>query len=82
MCPEKPVPADIPSGKLGAICQDLVFPSFQSFGEGKHGKHGNRYLSSLLLHQPSGGRNIPIPIPIPVQQFYFDCVRCQCPENV
>ena len=38
MCPEKPVPADIPSGKLGSICQDMVFPSLQSCGEGKHGE--------------------------------------------
>ena len=36
MYPEKPVPADIPSGKLGAISQDLLFPSLQSCWEGKH----------------------------------------------
>ena len=84
MCPEKPVPADIPSGKLGAICQDLVFPTSQSCWEGKHGELQKQIFELCTItvfceiHQPSGGRNIPIP----VQQIYFDCVRCQCPENV
>ena len=77
---EKPLPADIPSGKLGAICQDLVFPSW---GEGKHGELQKQIFELCTItvfceiHQPSGGRNIPIPL----QQFYFDCVGCLCPEN-
>ena len=65
MYPEKPVPADIPRGKLGAICQDLVFPSLQSCGEGKHGKLQKQIfeLCSITvfceIHQPNGGKNIP-----------------------
>ena len=83
MCPEKPVPADIPSGKLGAISQVLLFPSLQSCWEGKHGELQKQIFELCTItvfceiHQPSGGRNIPIPL----QQFYFDCVGCLCPEN-
>ena len=65
MCPGKPVPADIPSGKLGSICQDLVFPSLQSCGEGKHGESQKQIFELCTItvfceiQQPSGGRNIP-----------------------
>ena len=85
MCPEKPVPADIPSGKLGAICQDLVFPSLQSCWEGKHRELQKQIFALCtitVICEFSNQVVAKISLLNFVQQFYFDCVSCQCPENV
>ena len=89
MCPEKPVPADIPSGKLGAICQDLVFPSLQSCWEGKHGELQKQIFELCtvtvfceIFLKFTNQVVAKISLLNFVQQFYCDCGRCQCPENV